>query len=293
MNKSIRITATTLILFFCSQALPWGATGHRVTGEIGSRRLDEKATSQCNQLLNNYVLADVANYLDEMRDNPDFHEMSPLHYVNIDSDSYENSTKNPDGDLILAAETVFKFLESKDPAQLEKLAALKDRTQNEEDAIKFLTHFIGDIHQPLHIGRASDEGGNKTKVTFMGRQTSIHPVWDELMIDGTKLSYTEFATLLNHLTPEQKHQIENPNNLPIHDLLVSWANESWQLTRDIIYKFPDKQPPSQDGSGPAMPILSYKYLSANREILHQQLLKGGVRLAYLLNCIYGDATIPK
>lgn len=287
MRLTLNLGVTALILAFSVPSFPWGATGHRVSAEMGQRNLTKAAAKKCVLLLGGYSLADVANYLDEIRsdDNP---PPTPLHFVNMDADTYQQSTKNPEGDVVVAIQVLFEYLKTKNAGALDRLPKLKEKIKNESDALVYFEHYMGDLHQPMHVGKPADEGGSQTKVVFMGRSASLHSVWDELMIDETRLSYTEFTQLLNHVKPDQRKAWENPNNLSIPDLIVSWANESWQITKNLAYNFPDSQRPAQPGQEPPLPYLSYKYIGATRETLREQLAKGGIRLAYLLNLIYGQ-----
>jgi hypothetical protein len=135
--------------------------------------------------------------------------------------------------------------------------------------LRLLIHIVGDIHQPLHVGREEDRGGNKIKVIWFGQPTNLHAVWDEKLIDMQQLSYTEYTKAINHTTPAT---IAKWQQAPI----VSWLYESYKLANKI---YGDIKQPDQK--------LSYLYNYDYIETVNEQLLKGGVRLAGLLNQIFG------
>ena len=133
--------------------------------------------------------------------------------------------------------------------------------------LKMLIHLVGDIHQPLHVGTGKDRGGNSTKVEWFYRDSNLHRVWDSEMIDSRQLSYTEFSDAVNHPTKQQIKTWQDSN-------ILDWAYESMEL-RDQVYDLPkDHQ-------------IGYQYQYKNHDILDRQLLKAGVRLAGVLNEIYG------
>jgi len=129
-----------------------------------------------------------------------------------------------------------------------------------------LVHLVGDIHQPLHVGCCDDQGGNKVKVKWFGRDTNLHGTWDSNMIDDTKLSYTELASYLDE--PDQP-----TINAWQKNSVLDWAGESMGV-RKQVYEFGDGN-------------LSYKYSYKNLPLVKQRLLQAGIRLAGLLNDIYG------
>jgi hypothetical protein len=132
--------------------------------------------------------------------------------------------------------------------------------------LKFLVHLVGDIHQPLHVGCCDDQGGNKVQVKWFGGNSNLHRVWDSDMIDGTRLSYTELAQSLG--TPDAA-TIKKLQSGTVRD----WANESMSH-RDRVYNV---------GKG----NLGYEYSYKNMPLVKERLLAAGVRLAGVLNDIYG------
>lgn len=141
-------------------------------------------------------------------------------------------------------------------------------TDQRSFALKYLIHLLGDLHQPLHVGRDEDQGGNKIKLTWFGKPTNLHIVWDELLIDFQQWSYTDYATVLDIADKTTVAQLQSGN-------LEDWFYESHVLS-DKIYD--NTQPDSK---------LSYRYNYLFVQDLNDQLLKGGLRLARILNELLG------
>jgi hypothetical protein len=254
MRKSI--TSLLLCLVFSFSAFGWGATGHRATGWIANKYLSKKARKAIDRILNGQSLAMASTWMDEVRSDSTFDYMTDWHWVTIPYDqNYEQSTKNPNGDIIQALERVIGELKSK------KLSAAEQAQR-----IRILIHLIGDIHQPLHVGGKNDKGGNDVKVMWFRTDSNLHRVWDSDLIDGTQLSYTELAESLDKPT-EAEFKIWQKSSVR------EWANES-QAYQKQVYDY---------GNG----RLGYRYAYVNLPIVRQRLLQAGVRLAGVLNEIYG------
>ena len=239
-------------------AFSWGKTGHRVVGQIAENHLSPKAAAAVRDLLGPDSLAEIANWADEIRSDPSWKRADPWHYVNIpDGETYEAMSKNPAGDIIVAMKRFEATL--RNPA-----APKEERIQ----ALKFLVHMIGDIHQPLHAGKRDDLGGNRVSVHWFRsvEATNLHTVWDDLIIEQEKLSFTEWTRFLDHPTAAELKEWQGSN-------YTAWMEESYKL-RDRCYDFKPELP------------LSYDYVYKSLPIVKQRLLHAGVRLAGTLNGIF-------
>lgn len=246
-----------LLLFLSNNLFSWGLTGHRVVGEVAENHLSDLAKAKVGKILNNATLAEVSNWMDEVKSDRAYDSLRTWHYVSIpDGGTYEDSDKNPDGDIIKAIEFITEILK-KGELSIEK----------EADYIKILVHLVGDLHQPLHVGRKSDRGGNDIKVEWFWKKSNIHRVWDSQMIDDKKYSYTELATIIDKADRGQVFMWKKGN-------VRDWAHEAMQY-RDQIYDLPEDKK------------LSYEYQYKNWSLCKNQLLKGGIRLAAILDDIYG------
>ena len=133
--------------------------------------------------------------------------------------------------------------------------------------LRLLIHIVGDIHQPLHVGRPDDLGGNKIKVFWFDVSHNLHSVWDDQLITYQRLSYTEYANAINYVTEAQRKEWQA-------EPLSTWLWQSYQLAEKI---YADIKPDQK---------LSYRYNYDYIASLNDRLLKGGVHLAGLLNDIF-------
>src|SRR5262249_16343160 len=183
-------TTKILLIFLTttSAALPWGANGHRIVGRVAENHLSKRAALQIKTLMGHETVAEASTWPDDVRSDPAWKQAAPWHYVSIDDgETYETTQKNPGGDVIVKMQDFEKAL--RDP---------KASPQDKVVALRFLVHFVGDVHQPLHVGRRADQGGNGTKVTWFRNPTNLHAVWDYQIIDAQQLSFSEFAQFLDH-----------------------------------------------------------------------------------------------
>jgi hypothetical protein len=288
-----------LTLFMTPQAHAWGKLGHRIVGEVGQLHLNVAANESCTKLLRGLSLADVSPWADDMRDNPVYAPLDELHFADLPPGvkRYEEAPRPPQGDVVFATQVLIEYIKTGDAEGLKKIPAFQKIPMDKETAVKLLAHFVADIHQPFHIFEIGQRGANVIHVKWMGREHSnLHVVWDELLVEAEKLSYSEYAQhlkrYLGRLTPEEKKNLENMN-------VVDWANESIAL-HDELLKFPDDLPtssevahgammfPSVDSAGPSPSpdhIVGYKYISSVREIVNRRLMLAGARLGLLLNSI--------
>lgn len=236
----------------------WGKTGHRAVGEIAEDHLTNKAKKAIEDLLNGHGLAYVANYADDIKSDPDYREYSPWHYVNIapDQPEYNKTLASEEGDLVQAINKCIEVLKSK-----------KASREQKQFYLKMLVHFIGDLHQPLHVGHASDKGGNDIQLQWFNHGTNLHRLWDSEMIDFYQMSYTELAENADVLSKSQVKNIQKGD-------LLDWVYESRELAEDIY------------GSVETGDHIGYKYMYEYMPTLLKQLQKGGIRLAEVLNEIY-------
>ncbi|WP_026462774.1 S1/P1 nuclease [Adhaeribacter aquaticus] len=250
------ITFCLLVPMFIGQAFGWGQTGHRVVGLVAEQHLNKKARKKVLAILQNNSLAEVSTWMDDIKSDAAYDHTHDWHWVTIPADKkYEETQKNPKGDIIMKVEELIAGL---------KGGALT--AQQEQEYIKYLVHLVGDIHQPLHAGTRNDSGGNGVKVEWFGRPTNLHSVWDTYMIDDKNLSFSELADFLDLPSPAQKKQWQSTS-------IRNWADESRSLDPQV-YTLPENNK------------LSYRYSYQNFGTVQQRLVQAGIRLAGLLNEIY-------
>ena len=240
-------------------ALAWGQNGHRVTGAVADRHLSPKARAAVKEILGTESLAEASTWPDFMRSAPDpfwqKHSV-PWHYVTIPvGKGYSGAP--PEGDATTAL-THFSGV----------LTNPKESLADRQAALRFVIHIVGDLSQPLHVGREGDRGGNDVKVSFFGDPTNLHTVWDTLLIENQNLSYSEWTDwLLAAATPQQMRDWSSPDP-------QQWIADSIAV-RETLY--------------PAEPDLRYAYAFQQNDTLRRQLAKGGFRLASYLNALFDAA----
>lgn len=239
----------------------WGTTGHRVVAEIAERQLSRKAKKNIKKLIGEQKLAYWANWPDFIKSDSDWKFADGWHYVNIpgnlDRMAFDKELENT------TDENLYK-------RALVLIDALKDKNtslQKKQEYLYFLIHIIGDAHQPMHIGRLEDLGGNKITVEWFRKKTNLHALWDSKLVDFEQYSYTEYATVLNIYN-------KKANNALSSGSLLDWLFDSYQITNELYKIEPEAS-------------LSYRYQYDHKAAMEEQLLKGGLRLGKLLNEIFG------
>lgn len=256
MKKNIWYLLLLVLYSFSNQLFGWGQTGHRITGAIAEKYLTSKARRNIQKLIDNESLAMVSTWMDEIRSEPAYNHTHDWHWVTIpDGMTYEQTEKNPKGDVIEAIQRLSNVLKNKNESDSAR-----------RDALKMLVHLVGDIHQPLHVGRGDDRGGNDVKVRWFGQNSNLHRVWDSDMIEAYKLSYTEYADFILRKYSKQANSWKSTNPL-------QWAYESMQ-PREHIYDFDPKK------------SLGFEYHYKMRDLYEMRLMQAGVRIAALLNEIF-------
>jgi len=258
----LRFLSILLVLVISSVSLQasedWGKTGHRTTGEIAEQHLSRKAKREIRKLLNGQSLAIVSTYGDEIKSDNAYREFGPWHYVNFPFDkTFDTHPRSEKGDIVMAINKC--------------ITVLKDETSSKADKafyLKMLVHFLGDLHQPLHVGKAEDLGGNRFQVQWFGEGSNLHTVWDTKMIENYNMSYMELAANRDVLSKAQIEQLKRGS-------ITDWMNESRDLCNDVY---------ANTKSGEK---LGYRYMYVYFNTLRSQLQKGGIRLASVLNDIFG------
>ncbi|MCM4173722.1 S1/P1 Nuclease [Arenibacter sp. TNZ] len=256
MNKIIALFFLMLQLGY-SNDMEWSKTGHRTVGEVAQKHLSGKANRAIKKLLDGQSLALVSNFSDEIKSDRSFSKFGPWHYVNYPGDKkYTEVTPSVEGDIV---QGIGKCL-----------AIVKDENSSAADKVfylKMLIHLMGDLHQPMHIGRLEDKGGNDIQLQWFGRGTNLHRLWDSNMIDDYGMSYSELANNLPKLTKNEIKYIQNGN-------VYDWVEESQDVANELYLSVEEGEKLGY--------AYSYKYWAT----LEQQLQKGGLRLAKVLNELF-------
>jgi hypothetical protein len=249
-------------LFLPCCCFAWGMLGHRIVGEIAEKYLTSKARAEIKKILGNESIAMVSNWADFIKSDSTYNYLNPWHYVNLDSGLTAKQSQTQlqnDTTTNLYNKILFLIKELKN----KRLPMDKKRMY-----LKLLIHLVGDIHQPLHIGLKSNLGGNHIRVQWFNTPSNLHSVWDESLINFQQLSYTEYTAAINFTTAEQRRVWQKQ---PI----IQWAVESYVIAETL---YPEITEDNQR--------LSYRYNFLHIQTVNERLLKGGVRLAGLLNELF-------
>ena len=259
---TMRLKTFWIVSLVLASRLPsfgWGQTGHRVVGEIATSQLKPCTEKKIAAILGGESLAMCSTWMDEVKSDKAYDHWDPWHYCTIgDHQSYAEAGSPSQGDILVKLDEITRELETK-----------KFKHGGEANALKILVHLLGDLHQPLHVGRGDDKGGNDFKIKYFGKSSNLHRIWDSDLIDGTQLSYTEYSQHLLRTTPQDRVKQHQSGSY------LDWANESKALRMAGIY------PPAD------LENLSYQYGYENYSRLEERLVQAGVRLAMVLNRIYG------
>ncbi len=242
----------------CMTAGAWGQKGHDVTCAIAQRHLSRKAQKQINEIFDGKSIVYWANWLDNASHTPEYAYTKTWHYKNIDADeTYDTAWQNENGDVLTAIEALTK--------------ALKSGTLNKDQAavdLRMLVHLVGDLHCPMHMGHKSDRGGNNWQVQFFNSGRNLHGIWDSDILESAhKWTHSEWADEIDTADRAEIRLITSGTP-------YEWGRETFQAARTIYEEIPV-------GSK-----LSYDDVAHWTPLIEQQLLKGGLRLAAILNDIF-------
>lgn len=239
----------------------WDVTGHAIVAKLAEERLTPQTRAAVTTLLQGQSLVDVASWPDQVRNQ----QTAPWHYVNIEIDEtqYEPDRHCPDRQCVVGQIERFRQTLGNPSAPFDK----------RQKALKYLVHFVGDLHQPLHAGQNHDRGGNDVKVEFIGHTVNLftkkpwnlHQVWDNGLLD-------QYASNAKQAVEQIDQYLTSQNEAGLaHGTVIEWAMQSHDQARDHAYQFGADQ------------RLDEPYVRQCLPIIEAQLASAGVRLAYLLN----------
>ena len=267
--KRIGIIILSIIMMTdITTAYAWGPKGHDVVAAIAEQNLTPRAKRKISKLLDGKSIIYFSSWMDNIQNSPywedGYYKTKTWHYANVDKgETYQTMTKNENGDVVRGLEMLTRELK-------ENYDQLTDIMR--VDYLKMIVHMVGDLHCPMHAGRLTDLGGNRTKVIWFRNETNLHSVWDSKMIDAARSwSYTEWCDHLDRADRKQRKSI------------MCGTYEEW-FTETVaeaarIYEY-------VESSSEIVPVLSYQFVYDFSPLLEEQLLLAGYRLAYVLNSIF-------
>jgi len=259
-HKSRFVALIAIALILASNSFALGPEGHRIVAALAEERLSMSARQRIKALLGNRDLPAVANYADQIRNSRP--ETKMWHFVDIPVtaagyDESRDCRATDQGDCIIA-ELV--------RARSEVLDTRLPR-QRRAEALKFIVHLMGDLHQPMHCADNNDRGGNTVTVKWFGAPSNLHRVWDSDIISESRLSEKDYVAQLDSWLDSQDQAAL------LRGSVIDWAMESHQLAKQHAYVDVTSD-------------LGPDYYDANESVMDEQLAKGGLRLAKFLNDMF-------
>jgi hypothetical protein len=282
-----------LLSLTAAPVLAFGRDGHSIVGRIAELRLSEKAQEALAELTDR-SLADVpiSSWADTITHQNVFPLNAFWHYVDVPYDAEEFDAEREAKAVAKRVSKTVMEIGTKNNV-IDQIEVWKGVLSNPKEtrfkrftALRFLVHFIGDIHQPLHCISRDDAGGNGVQVTFLGTydpHVKLHQVWDTTLVNLArgKTPVETYADKLNKRISEKEQQAWEAVMSP-----TAWAKESHALAKKFAY------PPvlEQDfDSHKDIPVkLDAEYAEKAAPIVEMRLMQAGVRLAMVLN----DALAP-
>ncbi len=257
----IRLFAA-LLAIVAPTAQAWGPAGHRMVAELAQQPLSPAARAEVARLLGTrdpHALAGIADWADDLRHDPARRALGKrtarLHFINFASTDchYHAARDCPDGNCVVAAIERYAHILG-DPA--------RDKAERAQ-ALRFLVHFVADVHQPLHASPLDDRGGNRFQLQFEGRGTSLHAIWDTPVLVAPGIGWREQADRL------ARQPLPDGGGTP-----SQWAEESCRLVREGgIYPPPHR--------------IAAAYLARHRPVAERRIRQAAARLAALLERALG------
>lgn len=258
MRRSLALIL--LLITTTSPAFSWGSKGHDVICYIAECHLSSRAMERVTDLLDDRSMVYYSSWADGAKYTRPYSYTRPWHYMNMErGESVATSKRAKDGDLLSALQLLEATLRDEGAPREEQILALK-----------IYIHLLGDLHQPLHLGRESDEGGGLTPIVYFTESVSLHSAWDYNIPMGVReWSYTEWQQQIDRASEQEEREITKGD-------YTTWIDATHELTREIYRDTPSET------------RIFYNYIQKYRPIVEQQFLFAGLRLAQMLNDIYKE-----
>ena len=256
--KLLRLYFLSFSLFFSFYLVAYDAVGHRIISEIAYENLTKKARKQVDKVLGTRGIIYYSSWADEIRSDKKYEYSYVWHYQNLaeylSTENLQFLLDNPKAE----GEHLFYALDS--------LCTYLKTNKADAEALKFIVHFVGDLHQPMHMGRAEDLGGNRLPVKWFGRNTNLHAIWDSSVLQSRNMSSTEYARFLSDKYKEVKKVYKNYSMLQSVETSYQLANEIYEYGNEFSNAY----------------HYVYRFLDKAEEMMYL----GGIQLANVLNEIY-------
>ena len=255
------ITVFLLVVSIQLIAIPgfaWGKRGHELVAQIAFHFLDDPIKELVKKYLGNLSIEEAANWMDDERSNSYYNYMRTWHYLDMDKGTVYTPSAERNILTILHSAIV----------ELRKYKTIKSKDVRRDLLLIF--HLVGDLHQPLHTGYAIDKGGNTIEITSPVVSGNLHSVWDTQILEYKNITLDSCLAAYNSYDAASIGGIKKINEL-------NWMYES-RSNLDSVYNFKNN-------------FLDQNYIDRNTFIIKRQLLKAGLRLASILNDVFGTKPV--
>lgn len=251
------LTTTIFVFLIATQSFAWGQLGHYLIGYMAEKQMKRSVRKKVEKVLYPMSIGRSGTWMDEIKSDHAFDYANSWHYMTSIAGEYDESIQEKGGNVYAEINRIKNELKQGNLAP-----------EKEAEMLKMLIHLVEDIHQPLHVGTGEDRGGNDVKVEYFGRDTNLHSVWDSGIIDGKSMSYTEIGDeLYRRLNKDLKKGYRAGT-------MKDWLAEA-VAARPAVYNLPENRK------------ISYEYGYVNMPLLEERLIAASVRLAQILEEIYG------
>lgn len=261
MKKLFILPLLILFLFPVQQTFGWGQEGHRIIGQIAYNHLSKKAKKQVDKVLGAKGIVYWANWADEIKSDTIYPNSYDWHFQDLEGGMSNEAVVATLSHYPSEGGNLWRVMDS--------LTVVLRNDPSNFDALRFFVHLAGDCFCPMHTGHMDDYGGNKVKFDWFGQKTNLHRVWDTDLINARGYSYTEYAEYLENRFDNNFQKAVRM--MSEEDILLN----NYRITNEI-YEYQK----SWDGN-------TYHYIYKFADVLELQLYAAGIRLAGLLNEIYG------
>ena len=255
-----RITIAFMLIGSAFLFGSWGFFGHKTVATIAENHLTPEAKTAIKVLLGTESLVDVASWADEVRNQPEYKSTAGWHFVNLPVGLSRSQFK--DSIQAIKNENLLTALALNESIIRDSAATKAQKTV----ALKFIVHLVGDAHQPMHVSRAEDKGGNTIQVQFDGKGTNLHSLWDSRLLDHQGLSILQLSEKDNvGKSKIRKWQRATP---------INWLFESYKISSKLYEEV------AQNNK------LDEAYYQSHIGIVNKRIEMGGIRLAGVLNELF-------
>lgn len=264
----LKILILVLCVIVAAPSWSFGKIGHQLVCQTAFAHMTPKAQSKVTAIAKRAgyrSFAESCSWADAIKKKSRYDFAKPHHYLNVGRHQLKLEKNHQCGSKGCVLEAIDVYQRLLQQQSLTKQEA-KLYSLNKNEAVLFLAHFVGDIHQPMHVSYADDLGGNKYNIRYQGDRISLHWLWDGVLLNPCGYPKPCHAPV-PAISSEQRQRWSQLS-------ILDWANESLSITRTIYQQVPKTK------------RITSSYISNNQPVVIERIQMAGIRLAFLLNQIY-------